>query len=67
MAISKFDFCSFITELVTRNRNLGKPTLEDELFANLLIFNYLYGKGKGKGKGEGLHLGGLRPLKFPTP
>ena len=40
-----------ITELVTTNTNLGIPTLEDGLFANLLIFDYLYyifvfGKGK---------------------
>ena len=51
MAISGDDFWSFITELVTRNPNLGIP-------ANLLIFDYLYyifleGKGKGKGKREG--------------
>ena len=59
MAISRADFWSFITELVTRNPNLGIPPLEDGLFANLLIFNYLYytflfGKGKeGKGKEKG--------------
>ena len=64
MAISRADFWSFITELVTRNPNLGIPALEDGLFANLLIFDYLYyiflfgkgretrGKGKGKGKGR---------------
>ena len=42
MAISRADFWSFITELVTRNPNLGIPALEDGLFANLLIFDYLY-------------------------
>ena len=63
MTISKRDFWSFINELVTRNPNLGIPALEDGLFANLLVFTYLYyiffclgrerkGKGKGKGKGK---------------
>ena len=42
MAISRADFWSFITELVTRNPNLGVPALEDGLFANLLILDYLY-------------------------
>ena len=37
----KADFWSFITELVTRNPNLGIAALEDGLFANLLIFDYL--------------------------
>ena len=51
MAISR-------TELVMRNPKLGITALEDGLFANLLIFDYLYyiflfGKGKGKGKREG--------------
>ena len=32
----------FIIELVTRNPNLGIPALEDGLFANSLIFDYLY-------------------------
>ena len=40
MAISRADFGSFSTELVTRNPNLGIPALEDGLFANSLIFNY---------------------------
>ena len=62
MAISRADFWSFINELVTRNPNLGIPALEDGLFANLLIFDYLYyilvfGKGKGKGKGKGREKG----------
>ena len=35
------DFCSFISELVTRNPTMGIPALEDGLFANLLIFDYL--------------------------
>ena len=68
MAISRVDFWSFISELVTRNPILGIPALEDGLFANLLIFDYLYyiyiyifffkgnAKGKGKGKGESLVL-----------
>ena len=66
MTISNVDFWSFINELGTRNPNLGIPALEDGLFANLLIFNYLYyifvklegkreGK-KGRGKGRGNHL-----------
>ena len=38
MTISRADFWSFITELVTRNPNLGIPAREDGLFANLLIF-----------------------------
>ena len=42
MTISKAGFGSFITELVTRNPNLGIPAMEDELFANLLIFDYVY-------------------------
>ena len=40
MAISRVDFWSFITELVTRNPTMGIPTLEDGLFVNLLIFDY---------------------------
>ena len=53
MTISKADFCFFITELVRRNPNLGIPAVEDGLFANLLIFDYLcyiFSKRKGKGK-----------------
>ena len=66
MAISRADFWSLIIELVTRNPNLGIPALEDGLFANLLIFDYLYyicfereGKREGKNgreKGRGNHL-----------
>ena len=41
MAISMDDVWSFITELLDRNPNLGIPALEDGLFANLLIFDYL--------------------------
>ena len=44
MAISRVDFWCFINELVTRNPNLGIATLEDGLFANLLIFG-LYPSG----------------------
>ena len=40
MAISRHDCWSFITELVTRNPNLGIAALEDGLFVNMLIFNY---------------------------
>ena len=35
------DFLLFIIELDTRNPNLGIPALEDGLFANSLILNYL--------------------------
>ena len=42
MAISKPDFWPFITELVMTSPNLGIPSLEDERFVNLLIFDYLY-------------------------
>ena len=42
MANARADLWSFIIELVTRNPNLGIPALEDGLFANLLIFDYLY-------------------------
>ena len=66
MAISRAAFGSFIIELVTRNPTMGIPALEDELFANLSIFEYLYyifvfgktegkreRKREGKGKREG--------------
>ena len=44
-------FWSFITEFTTRNPNLGLPALEEGLFANSLIFDYLtcastYRRGK---------------------
>ena len=42
MAISRADFWYFLTELVTRNPTMGIPALEDGLFVNLLIFNYVY-------------------------
>ena len=42
MAISRADFWFFIIELVTRNTNLGIPALEDGLYANVLIFDYLH-------------------------
>ena len=53
-----FVFWSVIIELVTRNPILGIPPLEDGLFANLLIFDYLYytfvfWEGTGKGKEQG--------------
>ena len=41
MAISRVDLKSLITELVTRNPTMGIPALEDRLFVNLLIFDYL--------------------------
>ena len=42
MTISRGDFWFFIIELVTRNPTMGIPALEDGLFANLLIVDYLY-------------------------
>ena len=42
MATSSDDLWYFITELVPINPNLGIPALEDGLFANLLIFDYIY-------------------------
>ena len=41
VAICRADFWSFINEIVTRNPNLGRPALEDGLFVNLLIFNFV--------------------------
>ena len=41
MTISRVDFWSFLTELVMTNPNLGIPALEDGLFANLLVFDYV--------------------------
>ena len=41
MAISRAYFWFFITELVTRNPTMGISALEDGLFMNLLIFDYL--------------------------
>ena len=41
MAISSADFCSFIIELVMRNPTMCIPALEDDLFVNLLICDYL--------------------------
>ena len=57
MAISRVDFWSFITELVARNPNLGLSALEDGLFANLLIFDYL-----GVSLFLGICFGGLQAL-----
>ena len=42
MAISRTDFWFFITAMITRNRTMGIPALEDELFVNLSIFDYVY-------------------------
>ena len=42
MTISRADFLFFAIELATRNPNLGIPTLEDGLFAIVLIFDHLY-------------------------
>ena len=57
MAISRANFLSLIPEFVTRNPTMGIPALEDGLFANLLIFEYLYylfclGKEKRREKGR---------------
>ena len=41
MAISRVRFSSFITELVARNPAMSIPALEEGLFVNLLIFDYL--------------------------
>ena len=41
MVISRVDFLCFITAMCMRNRNMRIPALEDGLFANLLIFDYL--------------------------
>ena len=41
MAISRVDFWSFINELCMRSPNLGIPALEDGLFVNLSIFDYV--------------------------
>ena len=49
MAISRADFWSLITELVKRNPTMGIPALEDGLFANLSIFDYLYIEFGGAG------------------
>ena len=46
MTISRVDFGSFITELVTINPTMGISALENELFVNLLIFHYLYVGGR---------------------
>ena len=75
MAISKADFLSFIIELVMRNPNLGIPALEDGLFANSLIFDYLYNEGNtrkgfigsiGRGEGEGERGWGGPFREFPS-
>ena len=58
MAISSGDSWFFITELVTRNLNLGIPALEDRLFANLffliiyIIYFELEGEKEGKQEGK---------------
>ena len=78
MTISKADVLSFISELVTRNPNLGIPPLEDGLFANLLIFDYVYytfcflgrererrGERRERG-GERVRRGGARPSARPS-
>ena len=64
MAISRVDFWSFIIEEVTRKSTMGLPALEDGLFANLLIFYYLYvfryfckGKGREKEREKGREKG----------
>ena len=42
MAISRGNLWSFVIELVTINPTMGIPAVEDGLFANLLMFDYLY-------------------------
>ena len=42
MAISRADFWFFISAMCMRNRTMGVPALEDGLFVNLLIFDYLH-------------------------
>ena len=42
MAISRADFWSSIIAMCMRNRTMGIPALEDGLFVNLLIFDYLH-------------------------
>ena len=42
MAISRVDFWFFIIAMYMRNRTMGIPALEDGLFVNSLIFDYLY-------------------------
>ena len=42
MAISRADLGSVITAMCMRNRTMGIPALEDGLFVNLLIFDYLF-------------------------
>ena len=41
-AISTVDFWYFITAMSMRNRTMGILALEDGLFVNLWIFDYLY-------------------------
>ena len=42
MAISKVVFWFFINAMCMINRAMDVPALEDVLFVNLLIFDYLY-------------------------
>ena len=41
MAISRVDFGCFNTAMCMRYRTMGIPALEDGLFVDLLIFDYL--------------------------
>ena len=49
MAVSKADFWFCITAMSIGNRTMGIPALEDGLFVNLLIFDYLHIETGGAG------------------
>ena len=42
MAISRANFCFFITAMSMKNRTMGIPALEDGPLVKLLILDYLY-------------------------
>ena len=42
MAIPRADFWFLMTAMCMRNRTMGITALEDGLFVNLVIFEYLY-------------------------
>ena len=42
MAISRVDFSFLISAMIARNPTMGILALEDGLFVNLFILNYLY-------------------------
>ena len=47
--VSRADFWSFIITMRMRNRTMGIPALEDGVFVNLFICNYLYVEIGGAG------------------